>query len=153
MKIEIFEEGNFEDLYRLFYETIHSVNAKDYRKDQLDTWAPEKIGTEKWKRRIQNYFVVIAKDEDKIIGFGELSPEGCIEMLYVHKNYLSQKVGQKLLESLIKKAKTIHLSRVVTESSITAKPFFEKQGFEILKKQVKTFNNVDFLNYKMKKRI
>ncbi len=155
MKIKFLEykENYFADLTRLFYEVVHSVNAKDYTKEQLDTWAPEKIDAEKWKNRIQNNFIVMAKDENKVIGFGELSPDGCIDMLYVQKEYLSQKVGQTLLEHLIKKAKAIDLDEVVTEASITAKPFFEKQGFEAVKKQIKTLNNVEFINYKMRKKI
>lgn len=92
-------------------------------------------------------------DGIKIVGFGELSPEGYVDMLYVHKDYLRQKIGQRLLECLIRKAKKLGLNAVVIEASITAKSFFEKQGFEVIKKQVKTLNNVDFVNYRMKRKI
>ena len=155
MKIKILEydENHLADLIKLFREVVHSVNANDYTKNQLDTWAPEQIDVEKWKIRIENNFVVVAKEGNKIAGFGELSPEVCIDMIYVHKDYLRQKIGKKLLECLIKKAKKANFTEVFTEASITAKPFFEKQGFKVIKKQVKTFNGVDFVNYKMKKMI
>jgi putative acetyltransferase len=153
IKIFAYESDYLIDLFDLFWETVHSVNAEDYTNEQLETWAPEQTDTEKWKNRIENNFVVIAKMGNKIVGFSELSPKGCIDMLYVHKDYLRQKVGQQLLEYIIQKAKNVGFTEVFTEASITARPFFEKQGFKLIKKQVKTINTVDFINYKMKKGI
>jgi len=153
LKISEYKENHLAELIELFLDVVHSVNAADYTQEQLDMWAPEQVDTEKWRNRIENNFVVIVENENKIVGFGELSPEGCIDMLYVHKDYLRQKVGQQLLECLIQKAKNWGFTEVVTEASITARPFFEKQGFKMVKKQIKTLNSVYFVNYKMKKRI
>jgi putative acetyltransferase len=153
ISISEYKSNYLTDLIKLFYETVHCVNAEDYTKDQLDTWAPEKIDTEKWESRIKNNYVIVATDRNKVIEFGELSPEGCIDMLYVYKDYLRQKVGYKLLKCLIQKAKKLGLTEVFAEASIIAKPFFEKRGFELMEKQVKTFNGADFVNFKMKKRI
>lgn len=153
IKIDEYKENYLVDLINLFVEVVHTVNENDYTREQLDVWAPEKIDIKKWKTRIKNNFVAVAKDGNKIIGFGELSPEGCIDMIYVHKDYLSQKIGQMLLECLVQKAKKLSLTEVITEASITAKPFFEKYGFKLIKKQVKTINDVDFVNYRMDKKI
>ena len=151
IKIREYDEDYFSDLTNLFWEVVHSVNADDYTMNQLDTWAPLQIDIEKWKNRIKNNFVIMAEYQNKIIGFGELSPQGCIDMIYVHRDYLRQKIGKILLECLIKKARKLNLTEVFTEASITAKPFFKEQGFKIIKKQIKTFNGVDFVNYIMKK--
>lgn len=35
---------------RLFFETVHSVNAKDYSPEQLDVWATGKVDTREWDR-------------------------------------------------------------------------------------------------------
>jgi len=153
LKISEYKENHLAELIELFLDVVHSVNAEDYTDKQLDTWAPEQVDIEKWRNRLENNFVVIAKKENKIMGFGELSPEGCIDMLYVHKGYLRQKVGQQLLECLIQKAQNMEFTEVATEASITARPFFENQGFKVTKKQIKRFNNVNFINYKMKKSI
>ncbi len=34
----------------LFYETVHSVNAKDYTIEQLDAWADGSADLEKWDK-------------------------------------------------------------------------------------------------------
>jgi len=90
------------------------------------------------ENRIKNNFVIVAEYKNKIVGFAELSPLGCIDMIYVHMDYLRQKIGKMLLECLIKKAKKLNFTEVFTEASITAKPFL-KQGFKVIKKQVKNF--------------
>ena len=36
-------EGDEEELYRLFYNTIRKVNVKDYNEDQVQAWAPDDI--------------------------------------------------------------------------------------------------------------
>lgn len=33
---------------RLFYDTVHAVNAKDYTNDQLHAWATGNIDLEAW---------------------------------------------------------------------------------------------------------
>ena len=32
----------------LFYQTVHSVNAKDYTKEQLDAWATGEVDLQAW---------------------------------------------------------------------------------------------------------
>lgn len=144
------EEKDLDDIITLFYETVHTVNKEDYNQMQLNAWAPKNIDSEKWRKRISNNYLFIAKCEN-IVGLGELSPKGCISMLYVHKDYLGQGIGKKLLNLMIKKAQELNIGEIFTEASITAKPFFEFQGFNVIKKQIKTLNGVDFINYQMKK--
>ena len=153
LKISEYKENHLAELIELFLDVVHSVNAADYTQEQLDMWAPEQVDTEKWRNRIENNFVVIVENENKIVGFGELSPEGCIDMLYVHKDYLRRGIGKELLDLMVEKARELNILEIFTEASITSKPFFESQGFKIVKKQVKTFNNVNFINYQMKKTI
>ena len=33
-----FKETDIEEIVSLFYETVHSVNLKDYSQKQLDVW-------------------------------------------------------------------------------------------------------------------
>jgi putative acetyltransferase len=151
IEVTIFKEKELDELINLFYETIHAINAKDYNLQQLSVWAPKNINSQKWKKRSSKNYLFIARDENKIIGFGELSPNACIDMLYVHKDYLRQGIGKKLLDVMIKKAQDLNFDEIFAEASKTAKPFFETQGFKVIKKQIKKFNSVDFMNYRMKK--
>lgn len=37
-------------LAQLFYNTVHTVNAKDYTEEQLDAWATGKVNLDEWNR-------------------------------------------------------------------------------------------------------
>ncbi len=140
-------------LIELFFDTIHSVNTVDYTCEQLNIWAPEVINSEKWMDRIYKNYLVMAKDGNNIVGFGELTSEGCVDMLYVHKGYLRQKIAQQLLGYIIRRAMKLGIYEIFVESSVTARPFFEKLGFDTIKKMVKQLNGRDFIVYMMNKRI
>ena len=118
-------KGLVKQLTQLFFDTVHSVNICDYRNEQLNIWAPKIINQKKWMDRINNNYLIIAKNGNKPIGFGELTPEGCIDMLYVDKNYLGKKIGKQLLEYITIKAQKEGRNEILVESSITARPFFE----------------------------
>ena len=151
-EINSLEEKDLDKIIALFFETVHVVNKKDYNQMQLNAWAPKNIDSEKWRKRISNNYLFVARAE-KIVGFGEMSPDGCISMLYIHKDYLRLGIGKKLLDLMIKKAQESNIREIFTEASITSKPFFESQGFEVIKKQVKMFKGIDFINYQMKNAI
>ena len=39
MQLREYITSDCEQLAKLFFQTVHSVNAKDYTKKQLDVWA------------------------------------------------------------------------------------------------------------------
>lgn len=41
MEIRKYKQSDCRILTELFYHTVHTVNAKDYTKEQLDVWADE----------------------------------------------------------------------------------------------------------------
>jgi putative acetyltransferase len=140
-------------LIELFFDAVHTVNMGDYTREQLDIWAPEVINPEKWMERINDNYLVMAKDANKIVGFGELTSEGCVDLFYVHNEYLRQNIGQHLLGYLIRRALKLGMDEIFVEASVTARPFFEKSGFDLIKKHVKQLNGCDFIVYIMNKRI
>lgn len=41
MNIRNFKDEDIESVLNLFYDTVHSVNSKDYNNEQLKAWAPK----------------------------------------------------------------------------------------------------------------
>ena len=58
-----------------------------------------------------------------------------------------------ILKKLELEAKKAGLTEISTESSITAKLFFESHGFRIVKTRKKHHNNEEFTVYSMVKKI
>jgi putative acetyltransferase len=55
-----------------------------------------------------------------------------------------------MIEVIQSYARSMYLKRLYVEASITAKPFFEKRGFQLMEKQTVVLRGVEFINYKMK---
>lgn len=55
MMILRFHENDTEEVVSLFYETVHSVNARDYSREQVEAWAALEDKSERinrWKRSL-----------------------------------------------------------------------------------------------------
>lgn len=137
-------------LLKLFYETVHAINAKDYSQDLLNAWAPEMPNVKKWQSRFKAAKTVVAELDGKIVGFGNIE-QGAIGMLYVHKDHQRQQVASALLNKLEKRLTKKGTRIAAAEVSITAKPFFEKKGYSVVRENQKTLNGQTFLNYVMEK--
>ncbi|MDF3055666.1 MAG: family N-acetyltransferase [Gammaproteobacteria bacterium] len=61
--------------------------------------------------------------------------------------------GSQRMNEVFNKAKTWQLKRVYAEVSITAKPFFESKGFNVVKQQNVNIRGIELTNFVMEKNI
>lgn len=151
IKIRLFEAQDVEQIARLFHETVRDVNIRDYSDQQVRAWAPDNIHFRNWLEICSNRFTVVADDEGVIAGFGELEPNGHIDCFYCHKAYQRCGVGRQIYQAIEAQAIELSISRLFTEASITAKPFFQRMGFSVIKAQEVTRRSETFINYAMEK--
>lgn len=86
-----------------------------------------------------------------IIGFAELEIDGHIDCFYVHKDYQSRGVGKSLYQAIESQALKLNCDRLYTEASITAKAFFQRQGFALEQEQQIEVRGEVFKNYRLSK--
>jgi len=151
LKIVDYDESMLDEMMQLFYETVHTVNARDYRQDQLNGWAPENPDKRFWQERLRKNVCKVAFINDVMVGFTELLDDGHVDTMYVHKDFQRRKIAAKLMDELLQIARERKYKILTTESSITAKPFFEAFGFRVTRVKKKLYNGKDFTNYKMTK--
>ncbi len=138
---------------RLFRDTVRTVNRQDYSDTQVDAWAPYQVDLDGWRQMIENGHFLIAVSAGMVVGFANLEGQDYVDQLYVHKDLLRKRIATRLLEEIEREAKRRGAQRLWTESSITAKKFFERQGFVTLQAQRVEHNGEIFDNYAMEKRI
>lgn len=131
MLIREYQSSDCKELAELFYNTVHTVNAKDYTKEQLDVWATGQVDLKTWDQSLQEHFSVVAIDDDIIVGFGDIAETGCLDRLYVHSEYQRKGIATAICNQL----EAAVQENIVTHASITARPFFEKRGYEVVKEQ------------------
>ena len=136
-------------LAALFYETVHTVNAAHYTPAQLDAWAPA-CGPDlaAWDKSFRAHRTLVAELDGRLAGFGDLDPAaGYLDRLYIHKDLQGRGVATALCNALEQAA----AGPVVTHASVTARPFFARRGYRVLRAQQVERRGVTLANYVMEK--
>lgn len=145
-----YEQTDCGELAQLFYDTVHTVNAMDYTQEQLDAWATGDVDLEKWNASFLAHHTVVAEVSGRIVGFGDMVESGYLDRLYVHKDFQRRGVATAICDALEKYSAATEFT---THASITARPFFEKRGYVVVRKQQVERRGVWFTNFAMRKRV
>ena len=148
MQLREYMTSDCEQLARLFFQTVHSVNAKDYTKEQLDVWATGNVDLNRWDMSFKEHYTIIAIDNGEIVGFGDIDSSGYLDRLFVHKNHQHKGIATAICDEL---ESSVTGKKIITHSSITAKPFFEKRGYRVKKEQTVVRNGISLTNFIMEK--
>lgn len=146
MNLREYRASDCERMAELFYETVHSVNKKDYTKNQLDAWASGKVDLDAWHQSFAEHKTFIIEKDGSLVGFGDIDQTGYLNRLYVHKDFQSQGIGTALCDKLEGGFDVIEV-----HASITAKPFFLRRGYKVVKEQQVERGGVYLSNYVMVK--
>lgn len=147
MLLRKYKPADCKELSELFYNTVHTVNAKDYTKEQLDVWATGQVDLEKWNQSLQDHFSVVAVEDGIIAGFGDIDSTGYLDRLYVHADYQGKGIAAAICCQLEQAAQ----GSIYTHASITARPFFEKRGYNVIRGQQMERQGIFLKNYVMQK--
>lgn len=154
LRIRRFRREDLPHLTELFYQTVRTVNRRDYTLEQVQAWAPEEVrqagDSARWQALAER-FTLIAEIDGQIVGFCDLEADGHLDRFYVHAEFQGQGVGRALLAEVENIARRECMPRVFVEASITARPFFLKQGFVELAEQSVTVRGVQLANYRMQR--
>ena len=59
--VRAYASNDAADLAKIYYNTIHEVNAKDYSEIQLDAWAPKSsIEADSWFKKFEKTKPLVA---------------------------------------------------------------------------------------------
>ncbi|MGX4686221.1 GNAT family N-acetyltransferase [Vagococcus sp. JNUCC 83] len=146
MIIKIYEEVYLNQIIAMIKDCIISVNIKDYTEKQVLAWSD--IEMNQFKVSIPVNARVVLTNDNQLIGYGDMTDAGYLDRLFVHKDWQNQGVGRLLIEEL-----EIHCSSAIisTYASITAKSFFESQGYNVIRKNNAHLRGETFLNFYMEK--
>jgi len=148
-----YHRSDLDAIIELFHDTIHAINAQDYSREQLEAWAPASVDVDSWHKQLSSSLTYVAEDNGAIVGFGNLTSDGWVDMLYIHKDHQREGIGTAILSKLIEDAGPLKFTALRTEASTTARPFFEARGFQLEKEQEKTYSGTLFRNSVMIKKL
>lgn len=136
------------DLYR---NTVLTVNRRDYSQAEVEDWAS--CGeTPKIEEMIKtHYFIVAETFQSQIVGFSSITPQGYLHSMFVHKDFQGKGIATLLLDHIERYAKEQEITKIISEVSLTARPFFEKRGYAVETEQKRQANKLSLTNFWMAK--
>lgn len=137
----------------LFVDTIKSSCAKDYNPEQIKAWISGIENTERWIAILEKQYTIIAEDSDRLLGFASLANENYLDLLYVNSEFQNLGIAKALFTDILNHATKEKHSVLNSDVSITALPFFQRLGFEVISEQKNIRKNIELINYKMQKKI
>lgn len=139
-------------LVKIYYNTIHKINIRDYTEEQVNVWAPEtSLEVNGWTEKFERIKPFVAVIDNVIVGFAEFESNGHIDCFYCHHEWIGYGIGSALMNAIDTKAKQQKIERIYVEVSITARSFFEKHGFKLKEEQKVFLKGIGLTNFKMEK--
>lgn len=151
MLLRKYRPDDIQEIAALFYETVNTVNRRDYSPEQTAAWSAG------WKELAQknsfflSLYTVVAEEKGHIVGYGNIDESGYLDHLFVHKDCQGRGIASTVCDMLEEYAQIKNVKEISVHASITAKPFFEKRGYRVIKEQQVTVRGVTMTNFAMKK--
>jgi putative acetyltransferase len=131
--IRRYDAADLDAVIGVFLRSVREVASRDYDAGQIAAWA--QADRDVWSRRRLDRPTWVALIDDVIAGFIDLESSGHVDMLFVDTASQRKGVASTLLETVENAARGQRLAVLDTDASITARPFFEKHGFQVVRSQ------------------
>jgi len=145
--------NDLNDITHLFRIAIEKTAGKDYSPQEIASWAEGDKYTDNWLKRIDTHYYLLVKIDEKLVGMASLDDSGYLDVMYVHPEYQGMGIASDLLSKMEAKAKKDGHTKITSDVSITAKPFFLHKGFAIVKPQLVLCRGVVLRNYNVFKEL
>jgi putative acetyltransferase len=151
LNIRAYDPKDLDKLVQLFKQAVQAINIQHYSQEQVDEWT--NVNVERWRTTLAQNITFVAEVDGVIAGFADMTHEGYLDHLYIHKDFQGRWVSAHLLRAIEKAARGLGLAHISTHCSITAKKPAERMGFVVIKEQTVQKNGVSFINYVMEKKL
>ena len=148
--IRRYETADLDAVIGVFLRSVREVASRDYDAGQIAAWA--QVDRDAWSRRRLDRPTWVALIDDAITGFTDLESDGHIDMLFVDPASQRRGVASALLDTVENAARVQGLALLNTDACITARPFFEKHGFQVVRSQEVALRGQRLTNFRMEKR-
>lgn len=151
-KIRQLEERDIPEMQELFRSTVLNINIKHYTQEEVEDWASCGDNPGRWKELLfYNQYIGAFNEENLMIGFSSMNKEGYLHSMFIHKDWQGKGVATQLLSEVEHMARQYKVTEITTEVSLTARPFFEKKGYEVVNIQKCRANKLELTNFVMRK--
>ncbi|WP_315097991.1 GNAT family N-acetyltransferase [uncultured Cellulomonas sp.] len=135
----------------VFRRAIRLTASRDYTPEQVAAWASDEIGVAEWGARRLASRTQVAEVDGAVVAFTDVDDQGYVHMLFVDPDAARRGVATALLGWVVETARDLGAGELTTHASLTARPFFERQGFEVVAEQRPVTRGVAMTNFAMRR--
>src|SRR5690606_14322382 len=136
-------------MQQLFVDSILRTCNNDYEEGQLLAWVSGVEDTRRWESIINSQYVMVCEVDTTLQGFCTLKDGTYLDMLFVSPTAQRGGIARALYLHIELESRRAGAKEITVDASITARRFFEKMGFTILREQLVERKGVHIKNYKM----
>ncbi len=148
-----FLKEDVEQLAEIMCASIEELTQEDYDEDQRLAWISVLEDGDAFIKRLSEQLTILAIVEGEPVGFASLRGKDELDLLYVHPDVVRNGVGSMLVDALEKLAGARGATAMLTNSSETARPFFEKRGYLAQSRNTTNIGDEWLVNIAMRKEL
>lgn len=134
----------------MFLLAVRETAAAHYDARQIAAWVPDDIDLAEWARRRAAAATRVAEIDGRVVGFTDLDGAGHVDMLFVHPSFGRRGIASALFETVLADARQAGLTALTVDASLTARAFFERNGFVVVAQQYIERDGVRLMNFRMR---
>lgn len=142
---------DYDRIAQLFRQTILNVNIRHYSPEQVRIWSDRVKDKPRWLRKITDQYFLLIEEAGELWGVGSITPDGYLDMMYVSHLHQGKGIARMLVEKLEAFAQQRQVAVIRSDVSLTARPFFERMGFRVVRPQKVQMDGLIFDNFVMEK--
>ena len=131
--LRLAEPSDAPGIHEAHMTSIREICVHDHGKDEIKGWGYREMGN-RWDAHISNHEVWVIEQNGKVEGFSclhKLSEERSVIFgLYLTPKVISRGLGKSLMNIMLNKAKEQGVREIILNSTITARTFYYKFGFQ-----------------------
>ena len=151
MEVRSYHASDAPALGEVFHRAVREGASHRYNRAQVEAWAPHAPNGPKWETRLAEADTVVALEGETRVGFMNLDESGYLDLAFVLPEQMGQGVSDMLYAVLESRARARGVTRLSTQASLMAEPFFARQGWQVVRRQEVEINGVVLKNAWMEK--
>ncbi|MDX1366425.1 GNAT family N-acetyltransferase [Pseudomonas sp.] len=151
ISIRDYRPSDLRAVVTLFSTSVHGLASAHYDATQRLAWAPEEADLQAWQVRLAALQVRLAEHREQLTGFIGFTANGHVELLFSSPLYARQGVATALYRDAEACLRSLGVASAFTEASLTARPFFTRQGFSVEQAQTVARGAVTLQRFAMRK--
>ena len=136
----------------IFRASVEELAIEDYSAEQCAAWAARADDPD-FPKRLADALTLVALVDGELAGFASLNGAETIDMLYVDPEFARRGVATALLDALTRLAAARGAKTLTADVSDTARPLFERQGFQAQRRNLVQLDDEWLANTTMTKRL